>query len=368
MQKRETKSKGLILRMGVRYIEKYTSTIEEKKPCPYVLTERQKKELKKISQETYFLAALTGVLAVLVVVLPVNINPDLFGVQHLELMGYAFDFELYYTLFAVLMLFPEIWFLNYINLRAVKKICMVSDYPNRQHREYEEQVLLMTEAGLEMPAKHLQAFEIDPYVGLSRFSYYSIILLNKLKATLSNVLVKLLIKRFLGRSALRIVTDLAGIPVFAFWNAWASRSVIKETLMRVMAHAATTDFLEEMKEEDLRTVEDKIGLTFHFIAQTKRSYNFAIYAYIREIVRILPDVSLKVNHEVKLEELFSEDPQKNRLVAKILVFGLIVDGSLSLREKLVLKHICEKEWFPYEIDQLEEAVDGYCKGKGLPLL
>lgn len=368
MRREGQKNRGLILRMGVRYIEKYTSAIEENKPRPYILTGSQKKALKRVSVETYFLAALTGVLAVLVVVLPVNINPDLFGVQHIALVGYVFDFELYYVLFAILMLFPEIWVLNYINLRAVKKICMISDYPNKQHREYEEQVVLITEAGLEMPAKHLQAFEIDPYVGLSHFSYYSIILLNKLKATLSNVLVKLLIKRFLGRSALRIVTDLAGVPIFAFWNAWASRSVIKETLMRVMAHAATTDFLEEIKEEELRAVEDKIGLTFHFVAQTKRSYNFAIYAYIKEIVCMLPDVSLKIGHEVKLEELFSEDPEKNRFIAKLLVFGLIVDGSLSIREKLVLKRLCEKEWFPYEINQLELAVEGYCAGKGLPLL
>ncbi len=352
----------------MRYIERHTSVIEDKKPYPYILSDRQKKALKRVSLETYFLAALTGVLAVLVVVLPMNLFPDFFGVQHLQLFGYAFDFELYYTLFALAMLFPEIWALNYINLRAVKKICLISGYPNRQYEDYLEQVTLITEAGLEMPDKHLQGFEINPYLGLSGFSYYSLILLNKLKATLSNVLVKLLIKRVLGRSALRIVTDLAGIPVFAFWNAWASRLVIRESLMRVMAHAATKDFLEEIKKEELEAIRGKIALTFNFIAQTKRSYSFAIYTYIREVLRMLPGLSLKVDHEVKLEELFTGEVEQDRLIAKLLVFGLVVDGRLSLKERLVLKKLGELEWFPYETEQLEEAVDGYCHGKGLPLL
>jgi hypothetical protein len=180
--------------------------------------------------------------------------------------------------------------------------------------------------------------------------------------------VKLLVKRFLGRYALRIVTDLAGIPIFAFWNAWASRSVIKETRMRVMANAATADFLEEITIDDLKSVEDKIGLVFHYIAQKKRAYNFAMYAYIKEIMHLLPTIPLKITHEVDMEELFTGSVEKDRFISKMLVFGLIIDGHLSLKEKLILKQLAEHDWFPYTIEALDDAVEGYCQGKGLPLL
>ncbi len=363
-----SEKKGLIHKLGQRYIDKTISRLESNTSQAYILNESQQKALNRVAYKTYFWSAVIGALAVVIVVLPVHIWPNLFGIQKFNLFGNKIEFEVYYTLYAVAMLFPEIWTLNYLNLRAVKKICLICNHPNKNRQDYKDQISLLTEAGLEIPAKHLKELYIDPYVGLSKFSYYSVFLFMKLKATLSNIVVKLLVKRFLGRYALRIVTDLAGIPIFAFWNAWASRAVIKETRMRVMASAATADFLEEITLQDLESVKHKIGLIFHFVAQKKRSYNFAIYAYIKEVLLIIPTIQLKISHEVDVKELFTGDDGKDRIIAKLLVFGLIVDGHLSIKEKLVLKNLTDEVWFPYATNELELAVSNYCKGRGLPLL
>ncbi len=360
--------KGIVHKIGSKYVQGGVEGASEKVRNAYVLSDEQKSKIKSISRQTYFLSALIGALAVLLVVLPMHFWPDLFGVQKFTLFGNAIEFEVYYTLYGVLMLFPEIWSLNYVNLRAVRNIAKVCNYPNKNVPDFEEQIDLLTEAGLEMPAKHLAIFNIDPYIGLSKFSYYSLFLLAKLKATLSNIVVKLLVKRFLGRYALRIVTDLAGIPIFAFWNAWASRQVIQETKMRLMAAGATEDFLEEISDEDLKSVESQMSPLFHFLAQQKRAYNFAMYAYIKEVVRRMPNLDLANKKEIELEELFTEIEEQDILVAKMLVFGLMVDGSLSLREKQTLKKLGDKSWFPYTIDQLEEAVDKYNDGYGLMAL
>jgi hypothetical protein len=303
-----------------------------------------------------------GAMAVLIVVLPMHFWPDLFGVQKFNVFGNSIEFQVYYTIFGVLMLFPEIWALNFVNLRAVRNMATISNYPNKNLSDFDEQIDLLTEAGLEMPAKHLALFNIDPYIGLSKFSYYSLFLLAKLKATLSNIAVKLIVKRFLGRYALRIVTDLAGIPIFAFWNAWASRSVINETKMRLMAAGATADFLEEISDEDLQKVEPKIGPLFHFVAQQKRAYNFALYAYMKEVIKRVPNAYMENKVEILLPNLFTEEKEQNILLAKMLVFGLMVDGSLSLREKRTLKALGENDWFPYNLDELEDAVKRYADG------
>ncbi len=357
--------KGIVQKLGFRYIEGAAKSAKTEVKNAYVLSDEQKKKIKSISWQTVFWSAMIGALAVLIVVLPMHIWPNLFGIQKFDLFGTHIEFEVYYTIFGILMLFPEIWALNYINLRAVKNIAKVCDYPNKSVSDFNEQIELLTEAGLEMPARHLALFNIDPYIGLSKFSYYSLFILAKLKATLSNIVVKLLVKRFLGRYALRIVTDLAGIPIFAFWNAWASHQVIKETKMRLMASGATEDFLEEITDEDLKSIEHKIAPLFHFIAQQKRSYNFALYAYMKEVIKRVPNLHMENKKEIKLEELFSDDEVQNLLIAKMLVFGLMVDGSLSLREKLTLKKLGDKDWFPYNINQLEEAVKRYSNGFGL---
>jgi len=46
----------------------------------------------------------------------------------------------------------------------------------------------------------------------------------------------------------------------------------------------------------------------------------------------------------------------------------MVDGTISIKEKISIKYLVAKEWFPYTLEHLEEAVDGYASGKGFPKL
>lgn len=358
--------KGIIHKIGTSYIRKGVQYLENEDQDFHSFTENQIQRINKISYETYFWSALIGVVAVLAVVLPFHFFQSLFGVQQFMLFGFQFEFELYYTLYAILMLFPEIWLLNFVNLRAVKKICVSANFPPKGSFDSDEQIALLAEAGLEIPAKHLDKFTIDPFVGLSKFSYYSLFLLNKLKATLSNIVVKLIVKRFLGRYALRIVTDLAGIPIFAFWNAWASRTVIKEAKMRIMATAASREFLKEIEVAHFHSLKNDLSHLFHFIAQQKRAYNFALFAFMNEIVSVVPDIEIKEGEKIHLNDLFGTDIDKNLLLARLLVFGLIIDGTLSSREKKTLEKLSEMEWFPYGVEFLENATKEYSKGLGLP--
>ncbi len=367
MEKKD--KKGIALRMAARYIKSNVNVPEEDQSPTngYLLTESQRRKLRNVTYETFFYAALIGVIAVLAVVIPFHLFSFFQKISTLNLFGFKLELELMYTIYAIVMLFPEIWALNYINVRAVRKICEICRYPSSGRLDFDQQILLLSEAGLEIPAKHLSIFQIDPFIGLSKFSYYSLMILTKLKATLSNVVVKLLVKRFLGRYALRVVTDLAGIPIFAFWNAWASRGVIIETRMRIMATAASEDFLEEITDEEIALVYDKIPLIFNFIAQKKRSYNFALYAYIKGIADRCSTINFKVSHEIKLAELFEENNEtKNDIVAKLLVFGFIVDGTVSIRERLILNELCKSEWFDFEMVQIETIVENYIQGKGIP--
>lgn len=363
IQKRRQKS--IAFRLGNSYLSKKTAHIPfDEQRHGYLLNDIQKKQLKALAWRTYLLAGTIGACAVMVVIFPFHFS-SLLDAQHFRFFGYEFDFELNYMLYAVVMIFPEIWLLNILNLYAVKRICEILQYPSASQEDYREQVALLAEAGLEMPAKHMQLLEIDPYVGLTKFSYYTLLIGTKLKATLSNVLMKFLVRRLLGRYALRIVTDLVGIPIFAFWNAWTSRQVMKETRMRIVSTAATKDFMKGFSKEELVQVKSRLTKLFHFIAQQKRQYNFALYSFMKEMLEKVPELDLKYDREVTLEELFDSDEEENKLVARLLIFGLIVDGSLSVKERLTLRKITKEEWFPMTIDQVESALKAYVNGEGL---
>ncbi|WP_341902514.1 hypothetical protein [Fluviicola taffensis] len=358
------RKKSIAFRLGHTYLSKKTAGIQSNERHGYTLNDLQKKQLKNLQLRIYSIAGIIGACAVMVVIFPFHFT-SLLDAQHFNFFGYQFDFELYYTIYAVVMIFPEIWLLNMLNIYAVRRICEIYKYPSVSQNDYQDQVALLTEAGLEMPAKHMQLLEINPYIGLTKFSYYALLIGTKLKATLSNVLMKFLVRRLLGRYALRIVTDLVGIPIFAFWNAWSSRKVMKETKMRIVSTAAAKDFMGEFSEEQLILVEGRLNKLVHFIAQQKRQYNFALYSFMKEMLLILPDLDLKYDQEVKIDELFGSDPHENTIIARLLVFGLIVDGTLSVKERLTIRKIAKESWFPVSIDEIEVILKGYVNGEGL---
>lgn len=358
------RNKSIAFRLGNTYLSKKTSAIRNPERHGYTLNADQKKQLKNLQLKIYMIAGIIGACAVMIVIFPFHFS-HLLDAQHFDIFGYQFDFELYYTIYAVVMIFPEIWLLNMLNIYAVRRICEIYRYPSASQEDYKEQVALLTEAGLEMPAKHMQLLEIDPYVGLTKFSYYALLIGTKLKATLSNVLMKFLVRRFLGRYALRIVTDLVGVPIFAFWNAWSSRQVMKEAQMRIVATAAVKDFMRDFSEEELLAVKHQLNKLFHFVAQQKRQYNFALYSFMKEMLHLFPDLSLKYDREVKIQELFGPNPEENKVIARLLIFGLIVDGTLSVKERLTIRKIAKEPWFPVSMDELELILKGYVNGEGL---
>ena len=358
------RNKSIAFRLGNTYLSRKTANIRNEDKHGFALCDLQKTQLKNLQWKIYLIAGSIGAGAVLLVIFPFHFT-TLLDAQHFTIFGYQFDFELYYTLYGIVMLFPEIWLLNILNIYAVRRICEIYRYPSVSHHDYREQVALLTEAGLEMPAKHMKLLEIDPYIGLTKFSYYALLIGTKLKATLSNVLMKFLVRRLLGRYALRIVTDLVGIPIFAFWNAWSSRQVMKEAQMRIVATATTEDFMKEFSEEQLLKVKHKLNKLVHFVAQQKRQYNFALYTFMKGMLVILPDLDLKYKQEVKVDELFGDDPEENKLLARLLIFGLLVDGTLSVKERLTMRKIAREPWFPVSIDEMEVILKGYVNGEGL---
>jgi uncharacterized tellurite resistance protein B-like protein len=112
-------------------------------------------------------------------------------------------------------------------------------------------------------------------------------------------------------------------------------------------------------------VEEKLNKLFHFIAQQKRQYNFALYSFMKEMLLIFPDLDLKYDREVKVDELFGPDPEVNKTIARLLIFGLIVDGTLSVKERLTMRKIAKESWFPVSIEEMETILKAYVNGEGL---
>ena len=245
-------------------------------------------------------------------------------------------------------------------------IMEVCQFPRAHDAQYERHLKALAEAALQKPTKNMLSFGIDPYLGLPRWGLTLFFIANTLKATLSNLVLKFLLKRVLGRFALRQITDLAGIPIFAFWNAFASWHIIHEAQIRVMAPLTIREFVDEMYEEWGRDPDFRrlILEALQYVAVLKRQYNYAHYLLTETIVDRFGIVQHPLQADL-LEQLEKIPPSVRRGLERLIIFGVVVDGRLSWLEKRRLKQLRSKGWLTYSMAHIQRISDDYNRGRGL---
>jgi hypothetical protein len=366
MREEKAKKSGLIDKIATNYIQ--AALPAEPSAEPHLLNETEQAVIKKVKQETLIAAAILGVLGVLLLYLPQYYFPQLFPDTAIKLFGKTWPVPIVGTIYGLVLVYAEIYALTYYNVRAVKTIAAACQFPPKGHPDYGHYVQALTDASLEKEHKGLDQFGINPYAGLPKWLVMFYFLLNKLKATLSNLVMKIVVKRVLGRYALRAVTDMAGIPIFAFWNAWASYKVINEAKVRIMCPIIIHQFTNDMQANwgNNPGFVKKLGAALAYVSQVKRNYNYAHFLFAQAFhhkLNALPTVGGE--HFLQLAPKL--EPELRQALYKVIVFGLCIDGDFSEFEKLRIRKLVATNDFPYNYQQLEKLSADFSAGKGLAL-
>lgn len=333
---------------------------------PYVLNKLESRAIQQAKTQTLVMAALLGVIGVLLLYLPQYIAPAFFSNLAVSILGWSSAVPVVSILYGLLLVYLEIYVLTYINLRAVRIIMEVCQFPRAHDAQYERHLKAIAEAALQKPTQSILSFGIDPYLGLPRWGLSLFFLVNTITATLGDVALRFLLKRVLGRLALRQVTDLVGIPIFAFWNAFASWHIIHEAQVRVMAPLTIREFVDELYEEWGQDADFR-GLileALQFVAILKRQYNYAHHLLTETIVDRfnLEQIPLQGN---LVEQFGNISPTLRKGLERLIIFGVVVDGRLSWVEKRRLHELRRMGWLSYSMSQIEQIVKDYINGRGL---
>ena len=189
-------------------------------------------------------------------------------------------------IFSVVLVMIEIWYLTYINIKAVSGIAHVCGHPNPTDENYKHNLEALIAVGLERKHKQLESIGINPYEGLNKFGVIIFQFLLRLKATASNMMFRMIMKRALGRYALRFVLDMLGIPVYAAWNIWGCNRVINEARIRVMAPPLIKRCAEILYEDQKDNPEFRKHLydTLQLISESKRSFHYNHFLFIIKLL------------------------------------------------------------------------------------
>lgn len=345
----------------------------------HLISPEEQAQIRQLYRKALLIAAGLGVTGVLLLYIPGILFPDSYLSQTahttniaLPFLG-AIPFSIYFTIYGIILAVIEILALMYLNLWVVKRIALICQFPNFNSQDYERHIKILFDVSLEKRDKGLLKFGINPVAGLSKFNLMLYSTLNILKATLSNLFVKVLLSRVLGRFAIRAFIDLVGVPIFAFWNMYATHRVIREAKVRIMApnliKAISRQIYKEFEEDvHFRNILYDI---LQFIATAKRNFHHnhlllveALHYYFQFDYK-----DQKFTNEAELLEEVKALPQNvQEGLAKLLAFGMLIDGKLSRRESRYLNDLKEELQLDFDYSKLKQWELDFIEGRGLASL
>ncbi len=333
---------------------------------PFVMSAWENRIIAKIRWQTLLMAGLLGVLGVGLLYAPQYFWPAFFRPTPVTPFATTYQWPLVTLLYGALLVYLELYALLYINMRAVRYVMAVCQFPRHHDAQYERHLHSLTDAVLESRGRGLLRFGIDPFFGLPLWGLTAYFILNRIKASVSTFLLKLLLQRVVGQWLIRPLTDFAGMPVYAFWNVWASHRVIHEAKIRVMAPLTIRDFVDGLYEEwhHNEAFCDLIPEALQYVAILKRQYN---YPHLLLTETLMDRFGIQVSRPTGrfLNRLAQAPAEVRRPLERLVIFGVLIDGRLSWFERRRLRQLRQRGWLTYTLADIESIGREYYRGRGL---
>lgn len=311
----------------------------------HLLTDTEVAFIRKTEQRAISISAAIGAVMILILYVPKYIWTDFFADKPLQIpiIDKSIPFNIPGFIFGQALVFAEVFLLTLLSIYATHEIGVITGYIDRSTKSEQRKRDFLLNISRERKNKEVKNLGINPFLGLSKTRIFFMNLFIALKATLSNFLVRLFLQKILGRYAFRIVLDMAGIPVFAFWNAMGTRKILKESRVIIMG----VNYLEQYENElaGFRTLSEKektlLYDTLQYIAISKRDYHQNHYVLTKILMQRF-DIPVEKEHLISdgyRQELLNASDDFKALNEKVIVLGFLLDGTLSGREKKLITRL-----------------------------
>jgi hypothetical protein len=363
--------KNWIDRIAFDYLLRLAALPGKNGDALHLLDDKEIAEIRKVERKTYIWAGILGVLGVVLLYIPQYIWPTFFAdsIITLPFLEKEVSVPITSTLFGIILLYPELYGLSYFNILAVYKIAVICGFPDKNDPKFKQHVEALMRVGLEKEDRTAYTLGINPLQGASKVSIILFLIINRLKATLSNIIIKLVVRRIMGRAVIRSVVDMMGIPVYAFWNAWASYMVINETKTRIMAPNIIRHYVSVLKAEQEQNpaFREMIYDVLQFIAISKRKYHQNHLLLAEEVLNAFA-IEVKTLHEISPDfetRLSNADTLTRKGANQLLLLGFVIDGSISIAERFNTERLFKRKILPVNANALDKACKQFLSGRGI---
>ncbi len=161
---------------------------------------------------------------------------------------------------ALLLSLLELLAMYWVLLRSVGGIAGVAGLSISRNDAEDVLVTGLSRAALDIPNPRRALHGIDPYVRASRLKMLAYTALYRIKVGATSFIVRILARRVLARSGLRVLLPFAAVPVFAGWNGLIAWWVIREARVRAAGPLAVRDAVAAIEQAQLDDEGTRLAL------------------------------------------------------------------------------------------------------------
>ncbi|MEM9191075.1 MAG: hypothetical protein AAGF12_17975 [Myxococcota bacterium] len=332
-------------RLALRYLSQREAALPpvEADDELHILNDREQRDLLRVERMMVLRAALVGALSALVSgIAELLAQPTLGADPDAATWGQqAVFWSIVGGATAVATAF-EVAFLYWDALRSVHTMARAAGIDLFPAEEETTAVARsLTRAALEMPSPTRGPHQINAHAEISKWQVLVATLLYKLKIGITSFLLKALLRRLLGRAALRVWLVFVSVPVTAAWNAVVAFWVIREARIRAIGPSRAIEFCDRLLPDTELAPDAREGVLRAVAASIvrTRAVHPNLLAFLREVeARVgTPDLDDLDNTQRYLQLLPTLDPEAQALSLKILAASAVIDGRLSRAERALLR-------------------------------
>jgi hypothetical protein len=368
----------LLVRLGIRYFQALSSeaTRRQSADAVHVLNDEERKALRRIERGAILRAAIAGaVSSAIAAAIELHVAGPLLGPRP----RYA-TFEDQVRFYAVLgaatvvTAAVEIAFLYWDGLRAVHRLSHEAGldlFP--QHDGDKALAGAMARAALELPNPTNRFFGVDPRREASRVRLVLATIVYKAKISVTNFLVKAIVRRVLGRAFVRSWLPFVAVPVTAAWNAVVCRLIMREARIRAMGPSAARELVALVLPEDIRLSREGRAVVVRAVASSivrTEDLHPNLAALFLEVIRRIGGADIAGEADLDDTALFLEriarlDGDEQAVVLRVLAVASTIDGRLTLREKRLLAEAHAACGRQHDIRTVERLRRAFVKGESI---
>jgi hypothetical protein len=338
----------------------------------YLLNEREAAAIRNRERIAIAISAIIGAMGVLLLYLPYYLAPAWFPVTTFTLFGHAFSLPLVFFAYSAILVWIEIILLTLLNIWCAHEIATATGFLNYENKAQDSRHNLLLDISLEKKNRNVLTYGIDPLQGMNKEALMAWNLLFILKATLTNFLFKFVIQRMLGRYAVKALQDFAGLPIFAFWNAYGTFTILREARVIIMGQNLIEELIRQLAARTNPNEADKLLLrdTMQYVAISKRDFHQNHYLLTQNLFEYygIPHREVPWDEQAFRSHLEAASPESRSVCILLVVLGLLLDGQISIRERLKIRKLHASGLIPYGESEIIGFKNDFLDGKGVETL